>query len=805
MQLPRTGLIGRTGAIWLGIYAASLLLVAAAPPSEAADTGGAADSQLLAQASTDAAGGTANAATSTTAQGAANADQLQEVIVTAERRAQDVQTIPAQITSISSESLQQTGTQNVYDLQKVAPAVQVTNTGGTPLLNIRGVQAGLTTISVQAPNAVYLNGAFLPAADSVNGQFFDVERMEVLEGPQGTLYGDNAVGGAINIITVQPGSQYGGTAMLEAGSFNLLHTDAALDLPFSETFLSRLAVHHYGHSGYLANGLSDAGESAARATFLWKPDASQQLNLILDDEVVNFRGDPTGEALVAGGDPSVAITPEWNNNSVYGVNPASLYQSSNLGQILQYDRYFSDATFTVLATNRQFVQDSNTVGGITVSNAAVPGNPPVAATNSSRNVHNFSQQTLEMRVASTGTHALQYVAGLYARAYGDNGGLAFYGTENGAFNTSFGSPNSPSTTPPTPPLFQYYNRDTTRGYAVYGQAVWTPIPPLHITAGARGSYDHTDDTNYTIGLLAPPYPLNNLSDSWRAFTWRGEVAYDVTPAAMLYASAAKGFEPGGFAWAPPGVGTPEYKAEHAVSYEGGLKSTLFDRRLVANINVYRTFYTDQQYVFTFVVFSPAGAAVNGGITNFNSVTYQGASLDLDALITPADRLNVKAQYQEGISGGINLRAINNTLADLPSGQRFANIPVWSINGSYMHDFNVGPGTLSPQVLLTFSSWLPTTYTYAATSIVDANKFVSIPNPDVTRWDFNLEYRPTNGKWSLTGYVHNLRNSYDAAFGGGTNPASGPRVYNPAGVTNPAYVTITPMAPRTFGFIWNMQF
>jgi iron complex outermembrane receptor protein len=757
----------------------------AASPSPAGG-GDAPDPPLLAQADTAAPG----AATPTTPA----PDQLQEVIVTAERRAQNVQTIPAQVETVDSAALLQSGTRNVYDLEKVSPAIQVTNTGGTPLLQIRGIQASLTTVSVQAPNAVYLNGAFLPEADSINGQFFDVQRMEVLEGPQGTLYGDNAVGGAINIITNQPGPQYGATATLEVGNFNLLHTDAAADLPISDTLLSRLAVHHYSHEGYLANGLNDAGENAARATFLWKPDASQQLQLTLDDEAVNFRGDETNEALVSGGDPSIPITPQWNNNNVYGADPPSFYRSSDLGQTLQYDRYFSAATFTVLATNRQFVQHADQVGAVSV---ASPGN--TLSTNSTRNVHNFSQQTLEIRVASSGNRSLQYVAGLYARANGDNGGLGIYGAESGAFNTSFGAPGGP--------LIQYYNRDVTRGYALFGQTVWTPtqLSQFHLTTGVRGSYDHTTDRNYTIGLIAPVVPLNTLSADWKAFTWRGELAYDVAPQIMVYAGASKGFEPGGFAWAPPGVGTPQYKPEYAVSYEGGVKSELFDRRLQANVNIYRTFYTDQQDVFTFLVFTPAGAAVNGGITNFKSVTYQGASLDLTALFTPRDQLAIKAQYQEGISGGINLRSINVQLADLPPGQRFASIPPWSVNTSYMHDFNIGGGTLSPQVVLNYWHYLPTTYTYAATSPVDANQSVVIPNPNVARWDFNLMFQPANAKWNVTAYVHNVRNTYDATFSGSTNPSSGPRNYNPAAVTNPAYVTISPMPPRTYGLIWNLQF
>lgn len=145
--------------------------------------------------------------------------QLEEIIVTAQKREENPQRLPLAVRAFGSERLRRTGVQQLFQLEKMDSDVQISTITGSPRLAIRGINGANAAPSGEQPNAVHVNGAYLPRHGAYNGHFFDLERIEVLKGPQGTLYGRNAVGGAVNIISRRPDDYFGGYGQLEIGNF----------------------------------------------------------------------------------------------------------------------------------------------------------------------------------------------------------------------------------------------------------------------------------------------------------------------------------------------------------------------------------------------------------------------------------------------------------------------------------------------------------------------------------------------------------------------------------------------------------
>ena len=218
--------------------------------------------------------------------------QLTEIVVTAEKREENLQKTPIDVQVVNHDALERAGVYDFNDLNKLLPEVQVNNADGATIIQIRGVRANDYGPTGETPNATYIDGAFISRTTALAGNFFDLERIEVLAGPQGTLYGRNSAGGAVNLITAKPNTRaLEGFAEVEAGSYNLLQTNAAINLPLSETFAIRLAGRRYRHDGYYTDtGTDDADQTSGRAEALWTPTDGQRLLVTVDTQHIGGKG-----------------------------------------------------------------------------------------------------------------------------------------------------------------------------------------------------------------------------------------------------------------------------------------------------------------------------------------------------------------------------------------------------------------------------------------------------------------------------------------------------------------------------------
>jgi iron complex outermembrane receptor protein len=319
---------------------------------------------------------------------------------------------------------------------------------------------------------------------------------------------------------------------------------------------------------------------------------------------------------------------------------------------------------------------------------------------------------------------------------------------------------------------------------------------LHVTLGARYTYDEKEAITTTTGLLVPVPDRFEGSNTWGAATWTAKVAYDVADSSMLYTGISRGYAAGGFAFAPVGV-NPEYTPEFVTAYEIGSKNRFFNDRLQVNLEAFYNDYTDLSTVYAYVLPNPAGPpALVIGIAN-GAATYKGATLDVQSILTDHDRLGFAISYLDAKYGDYDLRpyAGSNPIAQAQlvdlSGNQINSTAPWSGNASYTHSFDLFGGTLDTEAALQ----------YRDRTLVDQD-FSNTPNEVLTsaetvlRWDFSLRYASGNGKWDVTGYVHNLTDDADystLAFANGGIPGA------------PGFITGVPMEPRTYGVIVGARF
>ena len=203
---------------------------------------------------------------------ATRASGIEEVVVTAQRRRESAQKAALTVQVVGAKALQNSGITSPLQLATVAPTVQIASSGPSSTVYVRGVGGYSSTAGTSPAVPYYIDGVYVSRSQSVSSEFFDVDRLEILKGPQGTLYGRNASGGAINILTQKPVlGVYSGRAEFEGGSYDEKNGQVAVNLPLSPTVAVRLSGQVVDNGGYSSEGLGDDVHQSFRAKLLWQP------------------------------------------------------------------------------------------------------------------------------------------------------------------------------------------------------------------------------------------------------------------------------------------------------------------------------------------------------------------------------------------------------------------------------------------------------------------------------------------------------------------------------------------------------
>jgi iron complex outermembrane receptor protein len=622
-----------------------------------------------------------SAAASTTAAAESYAD---DIVVTAQRRTESIQNVPISINAFSARQLQELKVDRPADITALSPGTFVSASRGdqNPVFSIRGLSLNDTFSNNNPTVGVYFDEVIQPFTPMLAAQLFDLERVEVLKGPQGTLYGRNTTGGAINFISKKPTQEFDAYATGTYSRFGRYELEGAAGGGVTDTLAVRVAgktVQQNG--GWQTNALTgekigDVNRVALRGQLLWAP--SSDLEVLLkgsymhddsDQQLREHAGYYAG-AFGAGGNCDAAlagIRDESTCTDFLGysdktdkrrtVENSSVYGHKNLATAY-------DATLNI-AYDLGGVKLTSISGFAHYQRVAGDDSDGAALIElDSQFTDKISSYTQELRLTSDNASRLDWVAGLYYSKDKIDGD-ALQALDDHIFHTRADTAFT----------------QKTEAYAAFGQATYAVTDRLKFTGGLRFThenkrftYDAVDLDPYSISTL--PTPVAGIADGVKQDNLSGKVGidYSVTPDVLLYASASRGFKSGGFkaAIAFNADELKPFKGEKVWAYEAGVKTTLLDGKLKLNAAGYYYDWQDFQAMVTeirsginVIVLSNAGdARVYGG-----EVEAQYRATDNLQLRASANLMDTKITEFNAAAG-----------ADDFTGNHLANAPGLTVSG-----------------------------------------------------------------------------------------------------------------------------
>ncbi len=678
------------------------------------------------------------------------------VIITAQKREENIQEVPIAVTAIGGQMLQDLGVTDVRNLNALAPSLQIKtdDNAANPKLFIRGIGLNDFNPNTASAVAIYTDGVYIGSPLAQMGQFFDLERVEVLRGPQGTLYGRNTTGGAINVISRKPSEQFEAAAYVEYGSYNSLTTEAGVGGPIAPGMLNyRLAGTYVTNDGYTLNRLTgnrgnDSDRGSARLTFGWTP----AKNL---DGLIQFRyGRSKGGSILAynrslfpqsaqatGPDgfcaPAFYTSGECTDLAGYANTSANLYQGDyHLEGKDEVETYGASATFT---------WDLGAMSLISVSGYDHADRDDIEDTDAgptdivtARYRAKQWAGSEELRLQSNGDNALDWVVGVYlARDHLDsNSYLDVFRVANS------GDPNVDL--PSGIGVFGWPFTQKTDSYAVFGQVDYDLTDRLTATIGLRYSADDKSihyDSNYASLPDDPLLSLFVIDDSKKFDSVSGRLGlkYRFTDDLNAYASYNRGFKSGGFfggQTTDPAALTP-YNDEIMDAYEVGLKSELFNGMVTANLAAFFYDYQDLQ-VYTLIV-DPNTQLTVQNFTNASNAEVSGFEAEVTA--SPMDGLDLS------LSASLLDAKYKNFQSDVDdfSGNILPNAPGSSITAAARYAFALFGGEASAQGDVA----------YRTKVYYDTRNVERLSDGDRTFVNLRFGWKPDSGNWELGLFGRNI--------------------------------------------------
>ena len=695
---------------------------------------------------------------------------LEEIIVTAEKRETNLQTTPISVTALDGQYLDDYGIDDIQEMgNRVVGLAFETVDRTDPGIFIRG-NGGGSTAGEDAGVSLFIDEVFYAGAD-MGLDLFDVERIEVLRGPQGTLFGRNVVGGAINVVTEKPDENLDGALELTYGRWNQMILKGKVSGPLSDNLFGSVAVKTENTDGWAdnlttGNDMGDIDQWSARGKLRYFADAGLEANLTFSYMKDNSGGIPF---FVLEGSHVPNLMPntlvgedDKVTNSFDGKTDREAYGATLR---LEWDTDWL-ANATVTSITAWHTNDSETEG----PDQAAAGAPDVYILFS-----RFPEDTTfsqELRLSGL-TDRLTYTAGLYyldverselnnvlaqwhpmSDVALSNAGCAMFGFCREA-NTLLAPADSPN---------QPYGFDTfggadvdTNSFAAFGQFGWALNDLSNLTFGMRWTKDKRKGRSFTYGdygMFNPfsrqPYDVS-FKGSWTAFT--PKATYDITledwggfDSFFVYASIARGYNSGGFAADNnPDSALRGYDPEYALNYELGVKTRFWENRAQFNLTGYYTDYTD--LVTGVVTVNEAGfpftAQQNAGKATIKGLEMEATALLSQNLTASLNYSLTDAVYDELISGEQDL-----------SGNRIEQTPRHAVNLDLMYAVAVGRGELA--FALNYSYRSEKTFGQDEAAEIDVT-----PLTDYAKLNADVSYSINN--WRVSVWGKNLTNEQELNF------------------------------------------
>lgn len=674
--------------------------------------------------------------------------ELDQIIVTAQKRTEMLSKAPMAVSALDMSQLQDAGVVNIKDLTSAVPDVQIHTIGLDSFvgINIRGISNYDYSGKSDPAVSTYIDGVYVGLSQGFATELYDLQRVEVLRGPQGTLYGRNATGGNVNVITADPKPSFSAAADVSYGNYNDVQTHGMVNVRLTDELFIRAAfiTHrndgYFDTRGYTARNYGASDDFGGRLTALWTPSGAFKWRLSIDDFI--SEGTPWASIDTGADGKPLNGLPVYKQPVSSDPEPENYIRSSTIRSRMDWN--ITDSLTASYVAGYQ-VLDTH-YSWATTGNLSAPATPAWVQYDRG---HGYAHSH-ELDVNYDSNTLKNVFGGSYYLQEGPRH------STRGIFNAIALDEKGDQ---PSPGIRK-------KAWGIFEQATYSLIDHLRITGGLRYSKESqvVDDSN-VFYCSASTYPGLTLlgvaaltaaspgcspsnspsgSGSWSNVSWKAGIEGDISDRALAYLSVTTGFKSGGLQPnVRPGISTT-YRPEEVRNYELGFKTRLFDDSANVRVALFYEDYTDLQ-VFQ-LVSTPQGISLV--TTNAAKAGIYGTEIEGEWNLSPVDHIRGFVNYLHATYTNYkNTRdPLTNEIVASLDGNQLPNAPQESIRLQYSHDFTLpNNGTVTPQAAVYWQSF----------SYLNAfNDSYFRVNP-YTKTDLSLTYADPSGRWKLAAYVDNL--------------------------------------------------
>ena len=694
------------------------------------------------------------------AHAAASVVGMEEIVITAQRIESPLSRTPMSVSAMTGQELQRAGIASTQQLGDYVPNLSI-DQSSTLYFTLRGVTSNDATEKGDSSTAFMLDDIYVARPQAQDVSFYDLARVEVLRGPQGTLWGRNTTAGALNVISNRPVHEFAANLHATIGNFNARLADGMINVPISEGVALRGAFAYDRRDSYYLQGVQSAftenrfrDNLSGRLQGLFEFSATAKL--LLRGDYSRMQGSSASSGLRLSdiydlSDPRYPVRrPGVNSNQLrtrsYVLGGSTRARDNTWGASAEFDWNLGAAALTYLGAYRQLNRDEG-----------FPGNFGFGGVNGLFFGH-YWQHSQELRVATSGDGALQAQAGAYY--FKEKSKVAYWLKDlvPGYFAPYFGFPQDPT---------------IAENYAGFGQLTYAVVSAVRLTAGLRYSHDSKSRVGatahqQTLTYHPPPLPactsaplpfagadcrlINDAAGSWSKTTWRTAVDVEVAPNQMLYASVASGYKAGGFGdgcakGTIDASGLPcnqvvsnddlYYQPETLTAYEMGFKMKAGGSLRFSGAAFYYDYKNMQLSAIGNVGGAPSLVTRNAGKAEVKGLEFEGSYLP-----TAHDRWDtaftwLDAKYLQYIAAGVvNFR-----------GRALDRSPEWTATLGYAHTWPLRTGGSVEASARTRHSDHFVVSVFSAPAQYD--------QPGFTKTDVALTYTAAADRWYIKAFARNL--------------------------------------------------
>lgn len=703
--------------------------------------------------------------------------QLREIVITAQKRAESAQSVPLSIGVVTGEDIAKAAANHIDSALKNLASVEIQGLAQGDQLYIRGVGSSVDPGFADPSIALMVDGVYNGRTETLNSAAYDLDRVEVLRGPQGTLYGRNASGGSVNVITAAPKLQQGvsGYVRGQAGNYSLGRIEGALNVGFNDRTAVRIAAFREKRNGFIDDGSVDSNAWGVRVKL--RAEANDWLTINAKADIFRARGDGQNTVPVPGsagklnfpppffftnfnppvaipanaatcpGSPFIGCIPNpaypngwvqrragdaWSNDTAH--TPGFIQRRYDTYQ-MQLDADLGFATLTLLPA---YSRNYNNLVSSLLFGSILPGGVETDTINSNYTAQPASTKytSVETRLTSKDAGSLKYMLGLY------------YLRSDGGAPLSTQTITSVAGTTGTFDQ-QYLPGKTLAGF---GQVTYSLTPAFRLTGGLRVSQDKNAQT-YSVSFGTVNTGNVNFSTSQTSTQYKVGMEYDLAAQSLFYAHVATGFKQGGISSTVPPIA---FRPERLTAFEIGTKNRFLDSRLQLNLAAFHYRYVN--YQFQSFQTLPIGTTGETGsfpvVGNAGPTHINGGEVELDFLPwklghVRASLTTLNAKYGSAILP--NNPFVNQGEYQL-AGSQIQNAPKWSGNLGIEQGAALGGGVLTAGVTTHLSSGYYTTPEQYQPGAWQG---------DFTRTDASLRYEWS--KWSISAVVKNIEDKAQTSY------------------------------------------